>query len=81
MLYLNELKKKKKAAAAMSKVRRRKEKTKPWSRNTWNRYQKLNRKKWQKLIWSFERKDKIGKHLTNLIKGEKIIFKQIRIKE
>ena len=39
MLHLNELKKKKEeeeAAAAMSKVRR-KEKTKPWSRNTWNR--------------------------------------------
>ena len=33
MLYLNELKKKK-AATAMSKVRRRKEKTKHWSRNT-----------------------------------------------
>ena len=34
---------------AMSKVRRRKEKTKPWSRNPWNRDQKLNRKKNKKV--------------------------------
>ena len=59
MLHLNELKKKEEEEeAAMSKVRR-KEKTKPWSRNTWNRDRNSTEKKMIKveLVFGKARQD------------------------